>query len=380
MSDLHRLQADQLKLDDALPWDILDSSGTLLLSKGYVVRSSAQLEELLARGMYVDAAAYRAQQQDGAVRPAAYDPMYVMEVVQARLAWLLEAKPRDGSLAAEVVSLVKQVGLLVDKSADLAIASMQLLQHRNYPIAHSLHVAVLAEMLGRRAGWASAKREVLGCAALTMNAAMIELQLSLRNRREPLTAEQRAVIDQHPAEAVRILMQCGVQDNEWLRAVLEHHEQLDGSGYPRHVKNPSDLALVIGVCDVFTAKLSPRAYRKPVQGSEATRITFVKLGHDPANPWPAMLVKEVGIHPPGSLVRLANGEIGVVFRRGPSAKTPAVMSLINAKGMPFLEPVQRATEEPAYAIAAALPLDKSLVGLNFEQIWCGKRRDATQTA
>ncbi len=311
MADLHRLQSEQLKLDSVLPWDVLDSSGTLLLRKGYVIKTDAQLNELLQRGMYVDAAEFRAQQDQAPQRVAAYDPMYLMESVQARLAWLLEARPRDGSFCDEVMTLVRQVNTLVERNPDLALASMQLQEHRNYPIAHSFHVAVLAEMLGRRANWDTPKRETLGCAALTMNVAMINLQLTLRNQREPLSAEQRVLVDEHPAEGARILMQCGVTDNEWLRAVLEHHETTDGTGYPRHVKNPGKGALLLAACDIFAAKLSPRAYRKPINGSEATRITFVKLGQDASNPFPAMLVKEVGIHPPGTLVKLVSGEIGV---------------------------------------------------------------------
>lgn len=380
-TELHKLQADQLGLGEALPWDVLDVGGTLLLSKGYVVRNESQLEELLLRGMYVDAAEFRAQQKS-VPRAAVYDPMYTMEAVQARLAWLLEAKPRDGSFVDEVKALAQQVDIFTERSADLALAAMQLLEHRNYPIAHSFHVAVLAELLARRANWSPEKRMSLKCAALTMNIGMIELQLSLRNQRETLNADQRKSIGAHPAEGAKLLIQCKVQDDEWLRAVLEHHEMPDGTGYPRKVKAPSDLALVIGAADIFSAKLSPRAYRKPVIGSEATRIMFTKLGQDAANPWPAMLVKEVGIYPPGTLVKLVNGEVGVVFKRGESAKSPAVMCLINAKGMPFLQPVQRATDsEPGLAIASVLPLDKAIVGLNFEQIWCSKQRaPAPQTA
>ena len=373
MAELHRLQADQLKLNDALPWDVLDSGGTLLLRKGYVVRTDEQLEELLERGMYVDAATFRAHQASQP-RAAVYDPMYLMEAVQARLAWLLEAKPRDGSLVTELQALAKQIMSFAEKSPDLAIAAMQLLEHRNYPIAHSFHVAVLAEMLGRRAEWTVERRETMICAALTMNISMIDLQLTLRNQRDALTAEQRKAVNEHPMESVKHLMQCRVDNDEWLRAVLEHHETPDGKGYPRKVSNPSEKAMLIGACDNFAAKLSPRAYRKPIIGSEATRITFVKQGQDKANPFPAMLVKEVGIYPPGTLVKLANGEIGVVSKRGATFKTPIVTSLINTKGLPFLEPVLRSTQEPAYGIASVLPLDKALVGLNFEQIWCGKKR------
>jgi len=210
-----------------------------------------------------------------------------------------------------------------------------------------------------------------------MNVAMIDLQLSLRNQREPLTHEQRAAVDDHPAAAARMLMQCGVMDNEWLRVVLEHHETLDGSGYPRRIRNPGEGGLLLRACDIFTAKLSPRAYRKAVNAGEATRHMFVKLGQNSADPFPALLVKVVGLYPPGTLVKLASDEIGVVFARGGTAKTPRVMALLSAKGRPVGEPVPRDTADAAYAIVAVMPLDKSLVAIDFEQIWCGRRRAAS---
>jgi hypothetical protein len=65
-----------------------------------------------------------------------------------------------------------------------------------------------------------------------------------------------------------------------------------------------------------------------------------------------MLIKIVGIYPPGTYVRLACGEIAVVVRRGASAHTPRVCSLMSTAGMPLGEPVPRDTTLPKFAIDA----------------------------
>lgn len=366
MREFHQLKPEQIQLDEALRWDVYDRAGNLLLRKGYVVRDPEQAEELLERGMYVDAAEFRASQEG---RPPPYDPFYIMESVQAHLAYLLESLPQDGSLQADMTAQARAVMLLAARSPDMALAAMQLVEQRNYPIAHSFFCAVLADMVARRAGWDEARRRSLVCAALSMNVGMLKLQLALRNQRDPLTPVQRKTIDEHPMLGAKLLIGCGVQDDEWLRAVLEHHEKQDGSGYPRKVKNPSELALLLHACDVFTAKLSPRTYRRPVAGSEATRQVFVGMNGDQGNPFGALLVKEVGIYPPGTIVKLANGEIGTVFKRGATAKTPVVMSLINAKGLPCVEPIRRGTEDAQYQVVGVIAQDKALVGLNFERLW-----------
>jgi hypothetical protein len=89
-----------------------------------------------------------------------------------------------------------------------------------------------------------------------------------------------------------------------------------------------------------------------------------------------MLVKEVGIYPPGTLVKLASDEVGVVFKRGATAKTPTVMALLSAKGRPLGEAESRDTADPRHVIVSTMSLDKSLVAIDFEHIWCGKRRAA----
>lgn len=366
MRELHKLKAGQIQVAAPLRWDVYDKLGNLLLRKGHVVLDDDQAEDLIERGMYVDAAEYRAAEEG---RPPPYDPFYVMESVQAHLAFLLESRPNDGSMEADVAEQVKGVMLLAERSPDMVLAAMQLKEQRNYPVAHSFFVAVLADLVARRAGWDEATRRSLGCAALTMNISILDLQLTLRNQREVPNAKQRQLIDEHPMESARLLIQCGVKDDEWLRAVLEHHERPDGLGYPRKVKHPSEPALLISLCDVFTAKLSPRAYRRPLVASEATRSIYLSQQQAGSNPFATLLVKEVGIYPPGTIVKLANGEIGTVFKRGANAKAPIVMSLINAKGLPCADPIRRQSEEPAFQIVSVIPPDRALVGLNFERLW-----------
>lgn len=371
MAEMHRLQPDQLKLEQPLPWNIYDSAGQLLLRKGFMIERDAQIITLIERGMFVKAAEFNVY--DKSPVQQVFDPLSLWESIQAHLAFVLEALPQDGSLQDEILRLAKQVMLLTERAPDLALAAIMLMEQRNYPIAHSMHSAIIADLVARRAGWEAPVRASLCAAALSMNVSMIELQMRLCNQREPLMQEQRKAINQHPAESARILIVAGISDDEWLRAVLEHHENLDAKGYPRRVNNPSDMALLLQTADFFAAKVSPRAHRRPMMASQATKEVFTKLSYEGRNRFPKLLVSEIGIYPPGAIVRLANGEGGVVQKRGPNAKTPVIATLLSASGMPMLKPVIRATgSDPAYAIVGVLPHDSSLIGLNFEQIWGNK--------
>jgi hypothetical protein len=85
-----------------------------------------------------------------------------------------------------------------------------------------------------------------------------------------------------------------------------------------------------------------------------------------------VLIRELGIYPIGTCVRLANGEAGVVARKGLNATTPWVASLLGPTGAPLPQPVQRDTRSEFTAIREVLALDDlERVGWRFlmEQVW-----------
>jgi hypothetical protein len=246
MSAMHRLAPEQLRLEHPLAWNVYDAGGHLLLRKGFLIERDDQINTLIERGMYVHSAEFTEYATSEV--PPRYDPLSLWESIQAHLAYISEALPRDGSLQAEITRLARQTMLLTERSPDLALAAILQLEQRNYPIAHCLHAAVVADMVARSSRWEISERISLVCAALSMNIAMLELQLRLCNQRDPLSVEQRRFIDEHPASGARQLILCGISDDEWLRAVLEHHETPDGTGYPRKVKNPSEMAMLLHTC------------------------------------------------------------------------------------------------------------------------------------
>ena len=87
----------------------------------------------------------------------------------------------------------------------------------------------------------------------------------------------------------------------------------------------------------------------------------------------SVIVKEIGIYPPGSYVRLANGETAIVTQRGEQVHTPVVSSLLNSSGMPLGEPVQRNTGNASFAIASIVPRNRVMVSVNRQKLF-GKKK------
>ena len=130
---------------------------------------------------------------------------------------------------------------------------------------------------------------------MTMNLAMLELQQLLCSQRMAPTTAQRRDIERHPELGIDLLKSAGVTDEIWLAAVRDHHERLGGGGYPFGITNPGEEAYLIQTCDIFSAKVSPRAARAPATAQEAARALFMQAQGGAPNPYATTLIKEVGI-------------------------------------------------------------------------------------
>ena len=226
-----------------------------------------------------------------------------------------------------------------------------------YGLAHAVHCALVCLLMARRMGWDEDKVLTLMKAALTMNIATLDLQGRLAAQGVPPTPGQAAILAEHPSKGAEMLRAAGVDDESWLQAVAQHHERPDGSGYPVHISDPSDMAQALRHVDVFMAKISPRAIRAPLSIQAAARELFAQ---DRGGQMAAAIIKEFGIYPPGDLVKLKSGEQAVVVRRGASASAPLAASITDRSGMPVVSSIVRDTAKPEFAVTGAIS-DKGLV-------------------
>jgi len=335
-----------------LPFNVYDTDHTLLLARGVVVENHDRLDALCARGTLVDinemlSASERVDQASARELPKLW--AHCMDQVGQVL--LESAAPSFRASLDEAAAPVQQ---LIARDPDLAI--FQVLRqddqpHLRYGLNHSVHTAIVTQLVAQRLGWPAADMMLAFKAALTMNLGMLELQGVLAAQRSAPTEAQRRVIHEHPQRGVEMLQQAGVTDAVWLTAVAEHHEQRDGTGYPNGKRNPCELATMLRLADVYSAKLSRRATRDAVAADEAGRQIFRQ---DPGHAATAALVKEFGIYPPGCFVQLASGETGIVVRRGPTVMTPVVAALTSMFGETLTDPLRRDTANPLYAVVGVL--------------------------
>jgi hypothetical protein len=200
------------------------------------------------------------------------------------------------------------------------------------------------------------------------------LQDTLHRQASPLSEAQWVEVRRHPAQGVELLERAGVEEPVWLEAVLHHHERLDGSGYPERLSDAqlTKGARLVAIADIYSAMVRPRAYRDALLATSALRQIFLERGRLIDAALAEVFIKEVGVFPPGALVRLASGEVAVVARRSEDASHPPVLVVLSRQGTPLSRAIERDTRQAEYAIAETLPQRKfrALAGL-IRGLWQG---------
>lgn len=363
---LLRVKSTDIALNKPIPYAIYDEHGNLLLRAGAAITIPHYLEILLARGAYFDRIEIQQSKQaaEAAKKPVEEQPVFVqVEGLLLNLKHVYTTfvqTPERIDLPKRIRALAQQLQQACDKGADAAIAALHLDQSAPYRVHHQLLCALIVELTARGMSLTADERLPLLCAALTHDIGLIEAGKALEEAKPPLSAAQRETVQTHPVRAAEILEKNGVSDALWLEAVRNHHERLDGSGYPLGITG-GEIGLggrLLAIADVYGALIRSRAYRSNAYFPQnALRDIFLDNTRlDSA--LTQVTIKSIGMMPPGSIVRLESGEIGVVRSRGAGPNAVRVFCVYNPAGMPMLNPIERDIKNPAYAVAGKVNYDE----------------------
>lgn len=371
--ETQRLSASHVKVGEPLPGDIYDETAHMLLSAGFVITDQAMLEALLSRGMYVDIKTFNTH-YSGATEPVAviekkFDPFHIRDSLKKKLNRTLRSLHQIKDAETQIADLAATIRQLTGTDAEGAVASGILDQDESYAIRHNLQSGILCDLVATALEWPNDKRQSAVCAALTMNAGILDLQNKLVHQKTPLTPQQEQLVIEHPEGTHDMLREAGVSDPAWLAAVKEHHERGDGKGYPSHLTQPGEIGRMLHIVDTFGALIAPRGDRPMQTPPQAIRTIFAEEGQGPNGAFAGALVKVLGVFPPGTFVKLANNEMAVIYRRGAAADTPLVGSLTSQTGNPYMKPVPRDTRNKDFAIKGLVARDKVSTGYDLATLW-----------
>ncbi len=364
---MRKLNPQYLRVGLTLPFDLYDGNGKLLLRHGFTIAAQQQIDKLLEQDLYCVEPGAKAE---GAARSQGGNPFNQYDRLTKQLEDLLvriDAHPDFVAGIGEVRSGVRELWHL---APDASLAAVQLMPHLNYATLHAMHCAMLLCAVAEPLGIDSADQDHLLAAALTMNVGMQRMQNQLFHQAQPLSEEQHALIEQHPAQSVAALRQAGVTDETWLALVLQHHESWDGKGYPQHLDRDAihPHAHLLHLVDLLAAKLTRRSYREPL----LPNVALAQLFRDDLVDKRAVtaFIKVLGVYPPGTLVKLESGDIAIVLKRTDRGDAPRVGVMMTSGRLPVWPPVQRDTVSKGARVAEAVsPTKLNLKLPSAARIW-----------
>lgn len=372
-----RVSITDIEVGTALQFDVYAPSGKLLLRRGQVLQTQHQIERLVEEGMLIvdEADGLEASRRWIRGERDLVTPPSVVDLVRNAFVRLQQAVLQYHSAPEQFKDRIHEAAAFIEhachQNRDIALATIPLKRDERYSLSHSLNTAIVTYVVALGMEKQSTWIQSAVCAALTMNIGMLELQDDLQKQQDPLSEEQKAVVHAHPRKSTDMLEAVGVDDTLWLAAVLQHHEQADGSGYPHGLtgENISEAAKLVQLADLYTARVTPRAYRTSVQSNVALRDIFLERGKGVDPMIAAHFIKDIGIYPPGTLVRLLNGEVAVVSHQTGKTNTPIVHSLIGPRGAPLGCAIRRNTADERYAIRDVIDTHKLDIKINMVAIW-----------
>jgi len=225
------------------------------------------------------------------------------------------------------------------RNPDALTSLSRLKQFDEYTFYHSVNTSILAMSLGRNLDFDRTTLHQIGVGTLLHDIGKTKIPPDILNKPGRFEPHEMEIMKQHVLRGVEVLTTTTGLGDTYLRPALEHHERVDGTGYP-HQRTRSELSqfgLIAAVVDIYDAITSDRCYHKGRVAHEALQFLYrlALEGH-----LDAALVQRfihvVGVYPVGSVVELNTGEVGIVTRIHHHVPLTPVVLLVKSAGNTLL--------------------------------------------
>jgi len=178
--------------------------------------------------------------------------------------WLHEEMQSGHNLPLhEAEAVVRSLAAAMHGDQAIVLPLLELRRYDEYTTTHSLNVCVLAMGLAEWVGLGARDIRAFGVAGLLHDIGKVKIPTDILNKAGRLTPEEREIMNRHPVEGARIIMES--EENLDLAAVVayEHHIMQNGGGYPKleYPRECHQASKLVHVCDVYDALRTNRPYR-----------------------------------------------------------------------------------------------------------------------
>jgi len=206
----------------------------------------------------------------------------------------------------------------------------QVKQQDHYTAEHSLRVGILAIAFGRFLDFNEHDLELLGLCGMLHDVGKAKIPDDILNKPGRLSRIEFDIMKEHAQFGKDILLEYDGVEKLIIDTAHYHHERVDGKGYPEQV-NAAYLhkyIRMVSIVDVYDAITSARPYKDGSPAFDALKILFSERGKHFDNDLVEAFIRMVGIYPPGTLVEMTNGEVGIVVSANADSRLRPKVELV----------------------------------------------------
>lgn len=230
----------------------------------------------------------------------------------------------------KIADLVDNITTSVIRNQDALIGLGKMRKVDEYLYNHSMSVCVLMTAFARQLGFDFEKIREISMGAMLHDIGTTKVPVGILHKTSALTDGEYAEIKEHVGYGRNILEETsGISDISILTA-CQHHERLNGSGYPNGLKGDeiSVYGQAIAIVDVYDALTSRRCYKRKIAPTEALKILFEWEGDHFNGEFIQKFIRCIGVYPVGTLVRLESGLLGVVINHGEDSLLKPIVRIV----------------------------------------------------
>ena len=230
------------------------------------------------------------------------------------------------------------------RNADAMLWMTRIRNEDEYTAEHCLNVCVLAIAFGRHLKMSEEDLQKIGLCGLLHDVGKMKIPASVINKPGKLTDREYKMVKAHTFLGRNLLTASSAEDayKGTIDVAFSHHEHIDGNGYPRGLKGPeiSTFARIICIVDAYDAMTTKRSYEHARPSTESLKEIYRCRGSHFDEELAERFIEMVGLYPPGSIVELHNGKVGIVFETSKQNRhLPKVLIVRDENKVPCREKV-----------------------------------------
>jgi putative nucleotidyltransferase with HDIG domain len=228
----------------------------------------------------------------------------------------------------------------IDRNPNALMCLTKIREKDTYLLEHSLNVAILLANFGTYINLDKEQIQELTLTGFLHDIGKVKIPDEILHKPGSLNDQEMTIMRDHVYYGTKVLIEMGIPASI-VKTIGQHHERLDGYGYPDGLRGDeiTQFGRMIAIVDTYDAITADRCYKAGVSSRKALQI----LLHDAPEKYDEVLVTQfvqcIGIFPSGSLVKLNNEKIAMVLRQNPvHATKPIVKVFYSVRGNHYLEP------------------------------------------